>query len=280
MLASVNQLHERQDSQESHKEYDAVLDWITLLNYGPQHNDFINRRHVGTGKWLLESPEFKEWIETSKTLFCPGMPGAGKTILTSVVIDELNTRFQNDKSIGVAYLYCNFRRQHEQRADELLASLLKQLIQRQRSIPNSVQRLYNRYKWEKKQISFDEILSSLRSVATTIYSRVFIIVDALDECQVSDSGRTKFLEAILNLQAECKTRINIFVTSRFIPEIKERFTDAIQREIVAHPDDVRRYLDGHIQGLPRCVRQSPDLQDEIKDRISNSVDGMYVMLIY
>ncbi|OBT75334.1 hypothetical protein VF21_04711 [Pseudogymnoascus sp. 05NY08] len=126
-------------------------------------------------------------------------------------------------------------------------------------------------------MSFDEILSILRSVATTIYSRVFITVDALDECQVSDIGRTKFLEAILNLQAECKTRINIFATSRFIPEIRERFTNAIQREIVAHPDDVRRYLDGHIQGLPRCVRQNPDLQDEIKERITNAVDGMFLL---
>lgn len=276
----MDQLHARHDSQERHKEYDAILDWITLLNYGPQHNDFINRRHGGTGRWLVESIEFKEWIDTSKTLFCPGMPGAGKTILTSVVVDELNTRFQDDKSIGVAYLYCNFRRQHEQRAEELLASLLKQLIQRQRSIPNSVQALYNRSKWEKKQLSFDEIMSSLRSVATTAYSRVFIIIDALDECQVSDNGRTKFLEAILNLQAECKTSINIFATSRFIPEIRERFTDAILREIVAHPEDVRRYLDSHIQGLPRCVRQSLDLQDEIKDEISNAVDGMYVMLVY
>ncbi|KFZ02648.1 hypothetical protein V500_00038 [Pseudogymnoascus sp. VKM F-4518 (FW-2643)] len=275
--ASVDQLHARQDSQERHKEYDTILDWITLLNYGPQHNDFINRRHGGTGKWLLESVEFKEWIETSKTLFCPGMPGAGKTILTSVVVDELNTRFQDDKSIGVAYLYCNFRRQHEQRAEELLASLLKQLIQRQRSIPSSVQALYNRSKWKKKQLSFDEIMSSLRSVATTTYSMVFIIVDALDECQVSDNGRTKFLDAILNLQAECKTSIHIFATSRFIPEIRERFTDAIQREIVAHPEDVRRYLDGHIQGLPRCVRQSLDLQVEIKDKISNAVDGMFLL---
>ena len=79
-----------------------------------------------------------------------------------------------------------------------------------------MQALYNRSKWEKKQLSFDEIMSSLRSVATTTYSRVFIIVDALDECQVSDNGRTKFLEAILNLQAECKTSIHIFATSRFI----------------------------------------------------------------
>ncbi|OBT90377.1 hypothetical protein VE02_00774 [Pseudogymnoascus sp. 03VT05] len=171
----------------------------------------------------------------------------------------------------------DFRRQHEQRAEELLVSLLKQLIQRQRSIPNNVQTLYNRYKWERKQMSFDEILSILRSMATTVYSRVFITVDALDESQVSDSGRTKFLEAILNLQAKCKRRINIFATSRFIPEIRERFTNAIQREIVAHPDDVRRYLDGHIQGLPRCVRQNPDLQNEIKERITNAVDGMFLL---
>jgi Cdc6-like AAA superfamily ATPase len=275
----VDQLLERQDGGERRKEYDVVLDWITPVNYGPQHNDFINRRHAGTGKWLLESPEFKEWIKSGKTLFCPGMPGAGKTILTSVVVDELETRFENDKSIGIAYLYCNFRRQHEQKAEELLASLLKQLIQRQSSIPESVKVLYGRHLRDKTRLSFTEVMSSLEFVATTIYSRIFIIVDALDESQVSDNGRTKFLDAILKLQAECQTSINIFATSRFIPEIRERFTDAIQREIIAHPEDVRRYLDSHIMGLPRCVRQSIDLQDEIKDKISNAVDGMYVIPI-
>ncbi|KFY28869.1 hypothetical protein V493_02720 [Pseudogymnoascus sp. VKM F-4281 (FW-2241)] len=257
--AGVDQLLERQDGEESRKEYNAVLDWITLVNYGPQHNDFINRRHAETGKWLLESLEFKEWTETGNTLFCPGMPGAGKTILTSVVVDELNTRFRNDKSIAIAYLYCNFRQQHEQRAEDLLASLLKQLIQRQRSIPSSVQTLYKSHRWENKELSFDEIVTSLKSVAATTFSRVFVIVDALDECQVSDNGRTKFLDTILSLQAECQTSINIFATSRFIPEIKERFTDAIQREIVAHTED------------------NQGLQDEIKDKIANAVDGMFLL---
>ena len=148
----MDQLSERQDGEDRRKEYDAVLDWITLINYGPQHNDFINRRHAGTGEWLLKSLEFKEWIETGKTLFCPGMPGAGKTILASVVVDDLNTRFKNDKSIGIAYLYCNFRQQHEQRAEQLLASLLKQLIQRQHSIPESVQALYNHHEDRKSVV--------------------------------------------------------------------------------------------------------------------------------
>jgi Cdc6-like AAA superfamily ATPase len=67
-------------------------------------------------------------VETEKqTLFCPGIPGAGKTILTSIVIDKLTTQFGNDESIGVAYIYCNFRRQDKQKPGDLLTSLLKQL---------------------------------------------------------------------------------------------------------------------------------------------------------
>jgi len=65
-------------------------------------------------------------------LFCPGIPGAGKTILTAITIDDLTTRFRGEVDIRIAYLYYNLRRQDEQKADELLASLLKQLSQEMR----------------------------------------------------------------------------------------------------------------------------------------------------
>jgi hypothetical protein len=87
-----------------------VLDWLTLVDYGPQQTDYIRRRQPGTGQWLLDSPEFQTWLNTeNQTLFCPGIPGAGKTILTSIVVEELTTRFSNDPTIGIAYIYCNFR---------------------------------------------------------------------------------------------------------------------------------------------------------------------------
>ncbi|KAJ5010115.1 Vegetative incompatibility protein HET-E-1 [Colletotrichum sp. SAR 10_99] len=57
-----------------------VLDWITPIDFAAQQNDNLDRRQKGTGQWLLESPDFQTWIEEDrKTLFCPGMPGAGKT---------------------------------------------------------------------------------------------------------------------------------------------------------------------------------------------------------
>src|SRR5437016_1822632 len=93
----------------------------SLRSIMPQQSDFINRRQAETGQWLLDSPKFHLWLKADKqTLFCPGIPGAGKTILTSIVVDELTTRFGNDKSIGVAYIYCNFRRQDEQKIGDLL----------------------------------------------------------------------------------------------------------------------------------------------------------------
>ncbi|TEY74291.1 hypothetical protein BOTCAL_0074g00210 [Botryotinia calthae] len=257
------------------RERRAILEWLTPIDNAPQQSDFIYRRQVGTGKWLLDSAEFQVWLNTGKqTLFCPGIPGAGKTIMTSIVVDHLSTKFDSDGSIGIAFLYCNYQQQHEQKTEHLLRNLLRQLIQGQSSIPDSVQALYNRHKGNRRQPSLNEISRILHSV-TAIYSRVFVIVDALDECQDSDGCRKTFMEEILSLQA--KIGANLFATSRPIPEIIQKFAGGISLEIRACNEDVRLYLDGRLSQLPAFVRRYPKLQDEIKTEIVKTVDGMFLL---
>jgi Cdc6-like AAA superfamily ATPase len=265
----MDQLHKR-------KEHQAILDWLTAIDYAPQQSDFISRRQDGTGRWLLDSTEFQKWLETDKqTLFCPGIPGAGKTIITSIIVDELCTKFQSDASVGIAYIYCNFQRQREQKPADLLASLLKQLVQEQRFVPENVKTFYERHKNKRTRPSFDEILKELHSVVAD-YSRAFIIIDALDECQVSNGGRQRLLAEIFNLQT--KTRANFLATSRFIPETVKEFEGRSTRlEIRASDNDLQRYLDGHMSRLPSFALRSPDLQNEVKTAIINAVDGMYVL---
>jgi len=77
-----------------------------------------------------------------------------------------------------------------------------------------------------------------------------------------------------NLRASCKA--NIFVTSRFIPEIVDQFKADVTLEIRANSEDVERYLEGHMGQLPHFVQRNPRLQEEIKTGISSAVDGMYV----
>jgi Cdc6-like AAA superfamily ATPase len=270
----VQRLHKRQDMQERHKEDQEILDWLTPLNSAPQQHDFISRRLPGTGQWLLESAEFQKLLDADKqTLFCPGIPGAGKTILTSIVIEDLNKRFQTDSSIGVAYLYCNFKRSHVQKLEDLLLSLLKQLSQKLLLIPDVVRSLYDKHKYQQTRPSTDEISKTLCS-AVASFSKVFIAVDALDECQVNHRCRSRFLSEIFNLHN--KYGVNLFATSRFIPEITENFKGGAMLEIRASDDDLRRYLDGHMTRLPKCVLRSPELQDNIKDSIIGTVNGMYV----
>ena len=103
------------------------------------------------------------------------------------------------------------------------------------------------------------------------YSRAFIIVDALDECQ--DEGRRNLLSEIFSLQS--KTGASLFITSRDILEITKEFKGSISLTIRARDEDVRRYLDNRMSRL-KCVSQNLGLQETIKTEIAKAVDGMYV----
>lgn len=251
------------------------LKWLTPIEYGSQQSDIFRRRQAGTGQWILDSAEYQTWLKTSQqTLFCTGIPGAGKTILTSIVVDDLVARFQDDPTTSIAYIYCNFRRKDEQKINDLLISLLKQLAQHQASLPRSVQDLYDQHKKKQTLPSLEDTCRVLHSVAA-MYSRVFIIVDALDECQVSEGCRSGFLSEIFTLQQKCK--VNIFATSRFVLEITEQFSRHASLDVRAHDEDVRKYLEGRILRSGRKVLET--CREEIITKIIEAVGGMYVPYI-
>lgn len=252
-----------------------LLTWLASVDYATQQSDFISRRHKGTGQWLLKSDIFRAWInQQSQMLFCPGIPGAGKTINTAIVIDELYTKFQNAGAVGIAYIFCNFRRSHEQKPIDLLLSLLKQLIQGLPSILQSIQQLYEQHRRNRTRPLLDEISQALQSIVRG-YSKTFILIDALDECPVPDGGRNQFIAELCSLQLT--STANFFVTSREIPDIVEKFKDRSTKiEIRANDDDLEKYLDGNMSKLPSFVSHNIDLQKEIKSTIIKTVDGMCV----
>ncbi|KAI9766762.1 MAG: hypothetical protein M1839_004766 [Geoglossum umbratile] len=237
-------------------------------------SDFIKRRQEGTGTWLLHTNEFDIWLnQRNKALYCSGIPGAGKTILTSIVVDYLCSKYRTDFSVGIAYLYCNFRQQHQQKPEDLLSSLLKQLVQKQASVPESVKNLYEHHNRERTRPLFTEILEALESVAAQ-YSRALIIVDALDECGVSDGEHQKFLSAIFNLQV--KTGANIFATSRINDNIAKLFEVALSLQIRAKDEDIKSYLDGRMSLLRSDILDDA-LRGMIRREVIRAVDGMFLL---
>ncbi|SCV30566.1 related to ankyrin repeat [Fusarium fujikuroi] len=259
-----------------HSEEDkGILQWITTIDYAPQQHDFLKRRQPGTGQWLLESTQFQDWLKNSKRgLFCPGIPGSGKTIITAIVIDHLSASFQAQNSIGLAFIFCNFRRHHEQTLEDLLATLLKQLTQQQSPIPSSVRHLYKSCKKKGRRPSVEELSTALQFVSG-LFTRTFLIIDALDECQTTSGCRNAFLDEMLVLQSRCGT--NLLMTSRFIPEIAISVGSQTTLEIRPSDDDVRRYLDGRMLQLPGFIRHDLAFQGYIKEGIVRAVNGMFLL---
>jgi hypothetical protein len=264
----VSVVREHQKKQEGSEERQKILDWISPVDHFTQQQDKISRRQAGTCNWFLESESYQTWLNTSgQTLFCPGIPGSGKTILSSVVVADLRERYGQNNDIAVTFFYCDFRRQHEQTVNDILLSILKQLVDGRPSLSKSIEELYSRCRAGYRRPLREDILEALQTELST-YSRVFILVDALDECEAS----VELFPDLVDLPTYC--RPNLLATSRPIPEIVSHFKEAQVSEVRASSEDVEKYLDAHIRLLPRSVTSNPILQAEIKSSIIQAVEGM------
>ncbi|KAH8774113.1 hypothetical protein F5882DRAFT_299906, partial [Hyaloscypha sp. PMI_1271] len=262
-------------SLETTSERQNILNWLSHDDYRVQQSANDYKRAPGTGEWLINNAEFQEWLATRKqTLFCPGDPGAGKTIMTSGVIDHLYALFGNKANVGITHIYFNIQQQHEQKLPNLLASLLRQLVQTQPSIPGVVGVLYEQYRLRGTRPSVDEIFRALLSVAGT-YSMVFIIFDALDECPNDDGGRDMFLSRMFHLQDECGA--NLFVTSRPYPDLEELFEGSKRIELRPSDRDIRIYLESSMSTLPPVVSHDAALREEIVTAIGMAAQGSILL---
>lgn len=264
-------LDDAKQTQQS-KEFQAILSWLTEVDHASQHSDHLRRREKGTGKWLLNSTKFHRWLTSDRqTLFCPGKPGSGKTMIACIVIDCLQARFHNDANIGITYLYCKFNRQDEQTPEILCTSLLKQLLRKQTIIHEAVRKLHGKHMKEGTRPQMEEIIDALRLVMAS-FSKTFIVIDALDECGLSINNRRAFLSDIFRFQAQVGA--NVFATSRFFPDIMERFKQSPSLPIHAQDEDVELFLERNMDQLPLFVWHDVHLQQDIKSTIIGTVDGM------
>jgi hypothetical protein len=162
-------------------ERQQVIDWVANVDFTSQQSKLLALHHRGTGQWFLDSEEFHDWkYGRNKTLFCPGMLGAGKSIIAAMVVDDLLKLVRGDGYTGVAYLYCCSERHQDQNPEDLVAILLKQFLQNQPSLPHDVEALWLRHKNDRTRPSFSELSAALHAAAE-MYSQAFIVIDALDE---------------------------------------------------------------------------------------------------
>lgn len=251
-----------------------ILNWLIPSDFGSQHSVCRELRQPKTGRWFIESTEYQIWRnEYGKVLFCQGIPGAGKTILSSIVIDNITSYFSQKANIGIAYIYCDFRHQHEQTAINMITSLTKQLSKSREALPQCIKDLYEKHKRKSTRPSIEEVYQTLAAVVE-LFSQVYVVIDALDEVQSTNGCRMTFLEELRKVQRSSQA-FNLLVTSRPIADIARFFEDAPTMQISAHREDVESYINSNMSKLhPSCIEKNPMLKEQIKETIAQAVDGM------
>jgi hypothetical protein len=149
---------------------------------------------------------------------------------------------------------------------------LKQLIQQRPDIPSNIRDLYRHHRNRQTHPPLSEY-SRLLQAELRHFLKVFIVIDALDECSEENRIREHFLAEVQKLSP----MVRLLFTSRHMPDIERKFEGAAQLEIRASDEDVKRYLESRIESqlpLANYVRTDPTLRSDILDTIIKRAHGM------
>ncbi|KAJ7343961.1 hypothetical protein DFH08DRAFT_701947 [Mycena albidolilacea] len=255
-------------------ERDQMIEWYSPLNMFLRQADILSTWQPGTGRWFLERDSFQEWkIGVGKTLWCQGMPGAGKTVLTWVIItDTLRAEAELSQNIGVAVIYLNHKEIDLLSPSKLLAGVWRQLVFTKPLSP-VMEQFYRKHREPRTRPTIDQDHAGIYSTISE-YSKVFILVDGLDEYP------EKQRDILLRQLGVLGPNVNLLLTSRPHIIIDHIIPNYETLEIRATEDDIRTYLDGQISKssrLSKHVTNSPNLHEELEARVVQHSDGMFLL---
>jgi hypothetical protein len=249
-----------------------ILKWLTKVDPFSNHAAARAKHEPGTGEWFVSSHEYSSWMLPGRALWLHGIPGAGKTVLCSTIIENIKSRCSPE--IPCLYFYFDFSNLGKQNVINMLYSFLAQLSATK--VLSEVRHLYELCAHGTREAIVPQLIETLLSVALQISRKehpIYIVIDALDEC----SDRKSLLEALKTI---CETKcINLLVTSRKEHDIGSVLTELMDYIIPIEDERVNVDINLHVQ---RCLANDSDLsnwEDDLKlimiKTLTSKARGMY-----
>uniref|UniRef100_A0A0W0GEG1 NACHT domain-containing protein n=1 Tax=Moniliophthora roreri TaxID=221103 RepID=A0A0W0GEG1_MONRR len=263
-----------------------ILDWISPLPYQGYHNHHKRDVLQGTGQWLLQSQMYREWKNdsTSSLLWLHGIPGAGKSKLASIVVENLHRSFQDGVHPRPAFFYCSRNTAEPERSqpNQVIASLARQLSSTPggNSLLEPAVTVYKEHRHGNKQIPDQEGESLLRELVGVLKVS-YIVVDAVDECDFTT--RYELLNNLISLLDNDHNLVKILIASRDDQDIVDVLRDFASISITSEHNggDVIKFVDHQTQTLMskgRLLRYSHakgKLKELIIEKLTQQAHGMF-----
>ena len=191
---------------------------------------------------------------------------------SSLVIDSLCDQ-AGEESIAVAGLYCDFLSQQEQTTTNMVGAILKQLVGRG-GIPGYLRGAFQKAKMEfgGRGPRLADLMQFLRTAIASL-PRVFICLDALDECL--PKYLPELLESLKDIVWETPgTRVFLTGRPHVGEDVQRYFPKVVVIPISTKQDDIRDYVEMRLgrDGEPEAM--SNDLRADIIRIILERISDM------
>ena len=287
----ISKINDKLDKDERRE----ILRWLSTVPCETQHQEAVRKIVKGTGGWLLDQPELRDWQSSSASaiLWLHGIPGSGKSKLTSIIVESLLEQHRSSPAISppLAYFYCSKKGADTRSRNplEVLCALLRQLVVRDAQSPlrGSValdyerrKELFNETGAQVPRLNIDEVVRHILDI--TRDDPIVIVIDALDE--VEEAERGGLFRSLKRLLQESQNVAKIFVSSRTDGDIVESFEQYpnVGIEESMNGEDIRNFVKQKIQEAIETKRLlrgrvSPSLQQDIIETLTRRAQGMYVL---
>ncbi|GME62338.1 uncharacterized protein LTHEOB_6195 [Neofusicoccum parvum] len=234
-------------------------------------NKHLGLRHEGTGMWFRDCPEFQNFLsDDNASLWMYGIPGAGKSVLTSTIIEFVNElRTQN---VITAYFFCEHNNPDTQDVRNILGSIVGQLSIQNTEAFAEMEAFYDQH------TSFDKFTADNQSILGLIWSMsnhadaTIIVIDGLDECL---KNQDHVLGTLAELSDSDNGTVKVIFTSRDERNIQRCLEDFTRWEIKASKADVRLFVAAELESrFKEMSAKSSSLKDEILQHLVDNSDGM------
>ncbi|KAH6916383.1 ankyrin repeat-containing domain protein [Coprinopsis sp. MPI-PUGE-AT-0042] len=267
-----NHIHHHHHHHERSRDIWAILQ--SIPNFRNIYHDMLSKATLGTGMWLVKGDKFRIWLEANgdiKIFWGSGIPGAGKTILASIVIQHLEAlRKETDGKICVCYVYFRYSDRSKMTVRNVLETLAMQTLERHPDCLAIIEETYAQHLHERTEPTEEQLLALLGQL-TKGMTATFYILDALDE------AHTKIQLAVL--KALASLNVKLFITSRPLKTVEANFPAAHTFLIIAQDTDIDLHIAKGINEsaeLQRLLQDDPELRDEIISTIKGNCGGMFL----
>ncbi|KAK2036581.1 hypothetical protein LZ31DRAFT_615046 [Colletotrichum somersetense] len=181
------------DIMSSNNHLQKIREWLSPPDTSTNYNLARERRHKGTGLWLLESAAFKEWENGSrKHLWLHGMPGSGKTVLVTTVLDYLARK----DALATPEFFFDFSDTSKQKTEDMCRSLAFQLYTKRIESRKELDSLLASHDDGRRQPTAQAISQCLQAMMHA-RGRLCIVLDALGEC-VKRSDLLRWIQSVIS----------------------------------------------------------------------------------